>query len=72
LLKALKKLAKTKKGNHLDELSIQCLPTQVCFPGTPDGEMQSLKRVITKLQLKTLKLGFVSSNVWDHTLDWVS
>lgn len=65
LLKALKKLGKTKKGDSLDELSIQCLPTQVHFPRSPDWDMESNKRVITKLRLKTMKICLVSSTVWD-------
>jgi hypothetical protein len=65
LIKALKKLGKAKKGDSLNDLSIQCLPTQVRFPGSPDWDMESHKRAITKLQLKTLKIGLVSSNVWN-------
>ncbi|KAJ5901028.1 F-box domain protein [Penicillium subrubescens] len=67
LIKALKKLGKAKKGDSLNELSIQCLPTQVRFPGSPDWDMESHKRAITKLRLKNLKIGLVSSTVWNWT-----
>lgn len=72
LLKALKKLGKAKRSNNLDALSIQCLPIQVRFPGAEDGESESFKRAITKLRLKTLKIGLVSSTVWNRDPDWVS
>lgn len=66
--KALKKLGKAKRGHSLNELSIQCLPTRVRFPGSPNWDMESHERVITKLQLKTMKIGLVGPSVWN----WVS
>jgi hypothetical protein len=72
LLKALKKLGKTKKGHGLDELSIQCLPTQVRFPGSPEWDMENQQRVITKLRLKTMKIGLVRPGFWNRALEWVS
>jgi hypothetical protein len=73
LFKALRKLGtmKSRSGKNLEELSIQCLPVQVRLPESPSGG-QHCKRVLTKLHLKTLKLGLVGSTVWSHALDCVS
>ena len=71
-LKALRRLAKVKKGNSLNELSIQSLPVQACFPRSDHGEREPNQRALKKLGLKTLKIGLVSPTVWNHDLEWVS
>ncbi|CEJ58528.1 hypothetical protein PMG11_07182 [Penicillium brasilianum] len=74
LFKALKKLGtvKSRNGKSLEELSIQSLPVQVRLYEIPSGGMEYCKRVLTKLHLKTLKLGLVSSTVWSHAIDRIS
>jgi hypothetical protein len=71
-LKALRRLGKIKKGNSLNEISIQSLPVQARFPGSDHGETEPNQRALTKLGLKALKIGLVSLTVWNHDLEWVS
>lgn len=73
LLNALKRLGKTKRGQGLDELSVQCLPVQVRFPGLYDDEDPDMTaKAMRKLHLKTLKIGLVGPTVWNRDPNPVS
>lgn len=69
LLKALKRPGKPKKGKGLDELSIKYLPIQVRFGVNEDEEPTTFDKALTKLHLKTPKIGLVSSTVWNRDAD---
>lgn len=73
LVNALKRLGKTKRGQNLGELSVQCLPVQVRFPGLYDDEDPDMvAKAMRKLRLKTLKIGLVVSTVWNRDPNLVS